>query len=210
MSESSPSLHDSNSGNISIEIPPASIADNEAFVRVLTEIINVEYRWGEAGVVVDGTQRTTISEVADQLRARQFSVAFLTSPSGHREAIGCIYVRKMSDTYGNLGLLAVRSEHHGSGLARDLVRFGEERCRRAFGVKTLQIELLVPTTFKSAHKVRLQAWYERMGYVLVSMGDFGADYPHMIPLLLGSVEYRVFEKDLDSQSRTRDTTDAKL
>ncbi|KAI0468046.1 hypothetical protein F4859DRAFT_524898 [Xylaria cf. heliscus] len=206
MSESSPPLHDSSSGNISIEFPPPSIADNEAFVRALVEIINVEYRWGEAGVVVDGTKRTTASEVADQLRASQLTVAFVTSPSGHREAIGCIHVKKMSATHGNLGLLAVRSEHHGSGLARDLVRFAEEHCRQVFKVQTMQIELLVPTTFESPHKVRLQTWYERLGYVLVSMGDFGADYPHMIPLLLGPVEYRVFEKNLDNQSRTRDTT----
>ncbi|KAI0441399.1 hypothetical protein F4803DRAFT_576551 [Xylaria telfairii] len=210
MSEPSPSLHGSNGGNVQIEIPPASVADDEAFVQLLVEIINVEYRWGEAGVVVDGTKRTTASEVADQLRARQLSVAFLTLPDGHREAIGCIFVKKISATHGTLGLLAVRSEHHGGGLARDLVRFGEERCRRAFNLKTMRVELLVPTTFESAHKLRLQTWYERMGYVLVSMGDFGADYPHMIPLLLGPVEYRVFEKTLDTQSRTRDTTDAKL
>ncbi|KAI0552079.1 hypothetical protein F4679DRAFT_97001 [Xylaria curta] len=212
MSEPPPPPHNSNSSNVSIEIPPASMADDDAFVRVLVEIINVEYRWGEAGVVVDGTLRTTVSEVADQLRARQFSVAFLTPSGGDREAIGCIYVRKLSATHGNLGLLAVRAEHHGSGLARDLVRFGEEHCRRAFDSKIMQIELLVPTTFESAHKVRLQAWYERMGYVVVADGDFGADYPHMIPVLLGPVEYRVFEKNLslDSQPRARDAAGAKL
>ncbi|KAI1753642.1 hypothetical protein F4782DRAFT_545813 [Xylaria castorea] len=210
MTEPSPPLHDSNSRNVNIEIPPASIADDEAFVQVLVEIINTEYRWGEAGVVVDGTMRTTVSEVADQLRARQFSVAFLTLPGKHREAIGCIYVTKLSATHGNLRLLAVRSEHHGRGLARDLILFGEEHCRREFGSKIMQIELLVPTTFESAHKVRLQTWYERIGYVVVSMGDFGADYPHMIPLLLGRVEYRVFEKNLETQSRTRGATGAKL
>ncbi|KAI0390114.1 hypothetical protein F5Y17DRAFT_83542 [Xylariaceae sp. FL0594] len=210
MSEPSSPLPISTCGNVTIEIPPASVADDEALVRALVDIINVEYRWGEAGVVVDGTQRTTITEVADQLRARQLSVAFLTSTGGHREAIGCIHVKKLSATHGNLGLLAVRAGHQGTGLARDLVRFGEDRCRRVFKAKTMQIELLVPTTFASAHKARLQTWYERMGYVMASMGDFGADYPHMIPVLLGPVEYRVFEKDLVSQARARGGTGAKL
>lgn len=214
MSEPSPLPRDFNSKkNVSIEIPPASSADDEAFVREVARIINVEYRWGEAGVVRDGTQRSTLSEITDQLRARQFSVAFLTSPDGHRTPIGCIHVKQISATHGTLGLLAVRSEHHGSGLARDLVRFGEEHCRRVLGLKAMQIELLVPTTFESPHKVRLQAWYEKMGYVLVSMGDFAADYPHMVPLLLGPTDYRVFEKSLDSQGRVPragDGTGAKL
>ncbi|KAI1121823.1 hypothetical protein F5Y10DRAFT_255487 [Nemania abortiva] len=198
MNKPSPTPRNSNSRqNVSIEIPPASSADDEAFVSEITGIINTEYSWGEAGVVRDGTMRSTLSEVADQLRARQFAVAFLTTPDGHRQAIGCIYVRKLNATHGNLGLLAVRSEHHGSGLARDLVRFGEEHCRRTFGLKAMQIELLVPTTVKIAHKIRLQTWYERMGYVVVATGDFAADYPHMVPLLLGPTDYRVFEKPLD-------------
>ncbi|KAJ8128309.1 hypothetical protein O1611_g5328 [Lasiodiplodia mahajangana] len=212
---SGPSLppHNSIRKNISIEIPPASSADDDAFVREIASVINIEYSWGEAGVVRDGTQRVTLSEVKEQLRARHFSVAFLTSPDGRREAIGCIYVKKLNATHGTLGLLAVRSEHHGTGLARDLVRYGEELCRRTFGLKVMQIELLVPTTVKIAHKVRLQAWYEKMGYVVVAMGDFAADYPHMVPLLLGPTDYRVFEKRLDGQaftSQTEDKTEAKL
>ncbi|KAI0874737.1 hypothetical protein GGS24DRAFT_327195 [Hypoxylon argillaceum] len=198
MNEPIPAPRDSSTRkDVSIEIPPASSAEDEAFVREIASIINIEYRWGEAGVVVDGTQRSTLAEVAAQLRARQLTVAFLTSPAGHRTAAGCIHVKKISATHGTLGLLAVRSEHHGSGLARDLVRFGEDHCRRALGLRAMQIELLVPTAAESPHKVRLQAWYEKMGYVLVSMGDFGADYPHMVPLLLGPTDYRVFEKSLD-------------
>ncbi|KAI1111303.1 hypothetical protein F5Y14DRAFT_425957 [Nemania sp. NC0429] len=197
-------LRDSDDGNaVSIEIPPALGADDETLVRELVDIINVEYRWGEGGVVKDGTLRTTPSEVTDQLRARQLSVAYLPSADGRRTPIGCILARQLSATHGTLSLLAVRSEHQGSGLARDLVRYGEERCRRVFGLKTMRIELLVPTTFESAHKVRLQAWYEKMGYVVVAMGDFGADYPHMVPLLLGPTDYRVFEKNLEISSHTR-------
>ncbi|KAI1163403.1 hypothetical protein F5B18DRAFT_672196 [Nemania serpens] len=204
MSQPLHQLRDSDDGKIvSIEIPPASSADNEKFVREIVNIINVEYRWGEGGVVRDGTQRTTISEVEDQLHARQLFVAFLTSSDGRRAPIGCIFVKQLNATHGTLGLLAVRSDHQGSGLARDLVRFGEEHCRRALGVKAMRIELLVPTSFESAHKVRLQAWYEKMGYVVVAMGDFRADYPHMVLLLLGPTDYRVFEKSLDITIQTR-------
>ncbi|KAI1826018.1 hypothetical protein F4861DRAFT_498751 [Xylaria intraflava] len=214
MSQPQPPLHTFNSRkNVSIEIPPASIAEDEAFVRDLVSIINAEYSWGEAGVVRDGTQRTTSSEVADQLRGRQFAVAFLPSSSNHRKLIGCISARQLNATHGVMSLLAVRSEHHGTGIARDLFRFGEEHCRRTFGSKFIQIELLVPTTVESAHKVRLQAWYEKMGYAVVAMGDFAADYPHMVPLLLGPTDYRVFEKSLAAQSQTsrsRHTPMAKL
>ncbi|KAI1174697.1 hypothetical protein F4777DRAFT_374177 [Nemania sp. FL0916] len=186
--------------NISIEIPPASVADDEVFVQELNDIINAEYSWGEAGIVRDGTMRTTVAEVEGHLRLRHFAVAFLTSSTGRRELIGCVYARPMSPTRGTMSLFAVRSDHHGTGLGRDLLFYGESRCYREFGVKTIQIELLVPTTWASPHKVRLQAWYEKLGYVLVTAGDFGADYPHMVPLLLGPAEYRVFEKHVDGQT----------
>ncbi|KAI3337285.1 hypothetical protein HD806DRAFT_476182 [Xylariaceae sp. AK1471] len=203
MSQPLPPFCDSNGRkNVNIEIPPASIADDEAFVRELASVINVEYSWGEAGVVRDGTQRTTLLELSQQLRARQLSVAFLTSPGRHRVPVGCIYAKQLSNTHGTLGLLAVNSEHRGTGLARDLVRFGEEHCRRTLGLKFMQIELLVPTSFDHPHKVRLQAWYEKMGYRVVAMGDFGADYPHMLPLLVGPTDYRVFEKSLINQAQT--------
>ncbi|KAI0192471.1 hypothetical protein F4808DRAFT_376421 [Astrocystis sublimbata] len=197
MNEPSLSHHVAESNNSNIEIPPASAADDEAFAKLLVDIINVEYRWGEAGVVVDGTMRTTFSEVTDQLRARQLIVAFDTSPSGQREAIGCIYIKKLNSTYGNLGLLAVRKKYHGGGIARDLVRFGEEYCRSGLGLDFMQIELLVPTSFESPHKVRLEKWYtKKLGYKLVSNGDFAADYPHMVPVLIGSVDYRTYRKNL--------------
>ncbi|KAI1439287.1 hypothetical protein GGR50DRAFT_14527 [Xylaria sp. CBS 124048] len=191
--------------DISIEFPPSSTADDAAFVDSLVGTINAEYGRSEVGVVRDGTQRTTVADVAGFLRARHLLVAFFTSPGrpGRREPVGCIVARQMSATHGAMSMLAVRAEHHGTGIARDLFRFGEAYCRRAFDARCMQIELLLPTRTESAHKTRLQAWYERMGYAVVAKGDFAADYPDWVPLLLGPADYRIFEKSLVDP--TRDT-----
>ncbi|KAK7752025.1 hypothetical protein SLS62_005988 [Diatrype stigma] len=103
---------------------------------------------------------------------------------------------KQEEIIGEFGMLALDERHRGSGLGRDMVRFAEERCRTGLGVAAVQLELLFPTGFEHAFKVRLAGWYGRMGYEQMCVRDFADDHPELAPLLAGPCEYRVFEKRL--------------
>ncbi|KAI1749986.1 hypothetical protein F4782DRAFT_264038 [Xylaria castorea] len=134
-------------------------------------------------------------------RGRRGTTTTTTTPhddggGGGRKPVGCVYIKRVSPTTGEFGMLAVDPTCRGTGLGRDLVRFAEERCRRDFGLALMHLELLVPVHFEHAGKTRLQVWYTRLGYVLRELRDFGEAHPKLNALLAGPTEYRVFEKEL--------------
>ncbi|KAI2620732.1 hypothetical protein GGS26DRAFT_307001 [Hypomontagnella submonticulosa] len=200
-------LQTTNEQSVAIEIPPASIADDESFTTALTDIINAAYGEAEAGIFKPGYSRTSPSDVATQLRAGSLAVATKSSPvsdntgglTSGRIPLGCISIRKLNKTRAELGMFAVAMSQRGTGIGRDLIAWAERWCRDELGgpgVAVAQLELLVPTHFEHAFKVRIGAWYARLGYQIVGRRDFALDYPHLAPLLAGPTEYRVLEKTL--------------
>lgn len=177
---------------ITVNFPDKSAADDSKFVNTLVKIVNAVYSKAEEGIFLPGYKRTTPAEVADLIRGGKLAVAHL-GQRGH--PAGCIVVRMLSPTRGAFGMLALDSAHRGGGFGRQLVSFAEQYCRN-LGCAIMQLELLVPTTFNHAFKQRMQAWYLRMGYKIVSLGQFEKDYPSLAPLLTGPTEYRIFEKAL--------------
>ncbi|KAI1420775.1 hypothetical protein F5Y12DRAFT_89094 [Xylaria sp. FL1777] len=112
----------------------------------------------------------------------------------HGTPIGCIAMKQASPTTGEFGMLAVDPTHRGGGVGRDLVVFAEEWCRGRLGLQAMRLELLAPVHFEHVGKTRLQAWYERLGYVRLELRDFEKAYPRLYELLSGPTEFRVFEK----------------
>ncbi|KAI1386078.1 uncharacterized protein F4822DRAFT_408874, partial [Hypoxylon trugodes] len=168
---------------ITIEIPPTSVADDETFVTTIVGTVNAAYAQDEAGIFKPGYLRTKTTP---------------QSPSG-RTPLGCISIRKLSDTRGELGLFAVSLDQRGRGFGRDLLVFAENWCRDNLGgpgVAISQVDLLVPTHFEHPFKVRLNAWYSKLGYQLVGRQDFAVEYPSLAPQLAGPTEYRLYEKKL--------------
>jgi GNAT superfamily N-acetyltransferase len=192
----SPDLAGEAKPDVTIEMAPASAAEDKDLVKTLTEIVNKVYGEFENGMYVDGFQRTTAPEVEKILAAGELGVAYLNAASPRR-AVGCVRVQKLSETTGEFGMFAVDPKYQGGGLGRDMARFAEDRCR-AQGLTVMRLELLFPTWFEHAFKVRLQGWYTRMGYSVVRLDDFHSEYPHLAKLLRGDCEFRVFEKSLVS------------
>jgi N-acetylglutamate synthase-like GNAT family acetyltransferase len=179
--------------DIRVENATPAVADDAAQVALLTKIVNAVYSETEADIFVEGYQRTNVTEMKQFIVAGEIAVAYLKS-SG--EAIGCIRIQKLSDTMGEFGMLALDPVYRGGGLGREMVLFAERHCRETLGLKEMQVELLFPVEFEHAFKMRLQAWYTRMGYVQVKLGIFLDDYPQLAPLLRGPCEYRVSKKSL--------------
>ncbi|KAI4859840.1 hypothetical protein F4820DRAFT_138719 [Hypoxylon rubiginosum] len=194
--------------NATIELPPASVADDAIYVATLVDIINAAYNETEADIFKPGYVRTTPQGVEEILRAGELAVASVpaaaasSSPpagSSGRVPVGCISIKKLGATRAELGMFAVGPAQRGTGLGRDLIAFAERWCRDALGgpgVAVAQLDLLVPTHVEHAFKARLGAWYGRLGYRMVGSRDFALDYPRLAPLLAGPTEYRVFEKTL--------------
>ncbi len=100
------------------------------------------------------------------------------APSRQSEPIGCVCIKELpgaatfptgdSDDVeigggeaggtGEFGMLALDAAHRGGGLGRAMVRFVEDRCRSGLGLGTVRLELLFPTRFQHAFKVRLEGW----------------------------------------------------
>ncbi|KAI1142046.1 hypothetical protein F5Y05DRAFT_213167 [Hypoxylon sp. FL0543] len=202
-----PELPTKKEQNVTIEIPPASVANDEAFTAALTEIINAAYGETEAGIFKPGYLRTSTSAVAKFLKAGTLAVASLPNITSEgspkttsgRTPLGCISIKQLSENRAELGLFAVAMSERGNGLGRDLLEWAEQWCRDNLGgpgVAIAQLDLLVPTYFDHPFKKRLDVWYTRLGYRIVGRRDFALDYPDLAPQLAGPTEYRMYEKTL--------------
>ncbi|KAF5022697.1 hypothetical protein F66182_5245 [Fusarium sp. NRRL 66182] len=180
-----------------IRLPSPTDAENEAFVTTLAGIVNEAYTAAEGDIFVPSYQRTSATEVAMFIRNGQLAVAYLAS---NNEPVGCVFVKMMTPERGEFGMFALDAKYQGTGLGRKMITFAEDESRRR-GCLMMQVELLVPMTFRHEGKERLLAWYTRLGYKLVKLGKFDEDYPDLVQLLAGPTEYRVFEKSLVSSYR---------
>ncbi|KAL7814766.1 acyl-CoA N-acyltransferase [Trichoderma gracile] len=181
-----------------IEFPPAAAADNPSETSAITKLVNRVFIEGEAGIWNNGYVRTSDAEVADLIRKRQLAVAHLASPAtapDKGELVGCVCVKRISDSLCTLSMLALDKAYQGLGLGREMFQFVEDYCL-SLGCTTLGLDILVPTSYDHPLKTRMQAWYQRRGFRETRLADFAEEYPALAPLLSGPVVYRVFEKTL--------------
>lgn len=157
----------------------------------LRGIVNLVYGETEGDIFVEGYQRVSTEEMVDIIRAGQLAIAYLkstpeqlttsssaSSSQDAETAIGCMRIQSLPHKTGELGMFAIDPLYRGSGLGRDMVAFAESHCRSCLNLKIMRLELLVPqSNLEHVFKKRLQAWYERMGYVLIKLGVFQDDYP---------------------------------
>jgi GNAT superfamily N-acetyltransferase len=153
-------------------------------------LVNRVYAEAEAGLWLDGAARTTEAEVAELIQAGQVVVA----RSGER-VVGVVRVQRLADGVGEFGMLVAAPETRGTGVGRNLVAFAENWARER-GLSRMQLELLVPRTWKHPVKEFLRDWYTRIGYRVVRTGDLGEDHPALVPHLACPCDFLVFHKEL--------------
>jgi GNAT superfamily N-acetyltransferase len=118
-----------------------------------------------------GRERITAPELAECVARREFAAAF-----DEDRPVGCVRVTLPDAATGELGVLAVARDATGRGVGQALVDFAEAAARER-GATVMRLELLVPRDGAHPAKVRLHAWYSRLGYRVVARGDFAAGYP---------------------------------
>jgi GNAT superfamily N-acetyltransferase len=172
---------------IAVDLLEAADAD---LVDRLTRLINGVYTTAESGLWRDGATRTTASELADLIGARQIVVA-----TRDGRLAGVVRVHDVADDASEFGMLAAAPEHRGTGVGRALLDFAERRSRER-GSRAMRLELLGPRAWRHPSKEFLKAWYGRRGYRLIRTGSLDDAYPHLAPLLATPCDLDVYEKPL--------------
>jgi GNAT superfamily N-acetyltransferase len=158
-----------------ISIVPTTPVD-AALVTAITELVNRVYADAEDGMWQPGATRTSEAEIAELIRGGQLAVA---RQGG--QLVGAIRVQQLATGDGEFGMLTAAPEHRGGGVGRALMQFAE-RLSRERGARVMQLELLVPRTWKHPFKEFLHGWYTRSGYRIVRVGTLDETYPALVRL----------------------------
>jgi GNAT superfamily N-acetyltransferase len=178
-------------------MPSAAAAEDTALVNELAALVNSVYAVAEEGLWAHGTPRTTPEKMAELIAAGQIAVARIDE-----RIVGAVRVRRLDTGEGEFGMLVTDAAHRGKGVGRGLVRFAE-RWSRERGLDRMQLEVLVPRQWSHPSKDFLKAWYPRIGYHPVEIGQFEKSYPELAQLLATPCDFVIYHKRL-SPHRERD------
>ena len=184
-------------GVIAVELLDPAAAGDPVLVERLTSLVNDVYAASEDGLWRDEAVRTTASEMVALIEAGQIAVASVDG-----RLAGSVRVQALAGATGEFGLLAADPEHRGIGVGRALVKFAE-RLSHERGMQTMQLELLVPRTWRHPSKAFLDAWYRRMGYEVIRRTSVDDLQPELAPLLATPCEFAVYEKPLNGRLAVR-------
>jgi ribosomal protein S18 acetylase RimI-like enzyme len=159
-------------------------------VQRLTDLINDVYATAEKGLWREGATRTTTSEIAELIKAREIYVAIRNGA-----IVGAMRLHGVSQDTSEFGLLASHPDHRGVSVGRALLDFAEQDSRER-GLQAIQLELLVPRSWSHPSKEFLKGWYGRRGYRLVRRRKMDDAYPHVAPLLATPCDLEIHAKPL--------------
>ena len=181
----------SGSHEISVRLLDEAAGRDAGLVDHVTGLVNGVYATAERGLWREGTARTTDSELAELIAARQIAVA--TTPDG--PVVGCVRVHEVSRGVAEFGMLAAAPAHRGAGVGRALVDFVEQDSREQ-GRRAIQLELLVPRGWRHPSKEFLKSWYGRRGFGIIHTRSVDDAHPHLAPMLATPCDIEVHEMPL--------------
>ena len=156
----------------------------------LAALINDVYETAERGLWHKGATRTTPAELAELIRAGQIAVATCDG-----EVVGSVQLHDVAPDTSEFGMLVAAPDERGTGVGRALLDFAE-RWSRERGLRTMQLELLVPRHWRHPSKEFLRGWYGRRGYRRVRTEVIGGAHPHLAPLLATPCDLEIHQKPL--------------
>jgi GNAT superfamily N-acetyltransferase len=177
---------------IAVRVLDSTLSHDARLVDELTGLINRVYATAESGLWRDGTTRTTADELAELIAARQIAVA-----DRDGQLAGAVRIHDVADDASEFGMLVAAPDQRGTGVGRALLAFAERHSRER-GLRAIQLELLVPRTWRHPSKEFLKAWYGRRGYQLIRTTTIDEAHPHLTPLLATPCHVEVREKPLQA------------
>ena len=178
------------SPSLRVEALPPGASNDVDTMQTLTDLVNEVYATAEQGLWLPGTTRTDVDEMTELTRAGEIVVARLGD-----DIVGSIRVRRLEADTAETGMLVAHPGHRNLGVGRQLRRHVTAMLRDE-GMKTLQIELLVPRDWTPESKAFMARWNERSGYEVVRKGAFDDMYPELAPRLATPCDFIVYQKAL--------------
>jgi GNAT superfamily N-acetyltransferase len=175
---------------IDVHLLPPAAGDDAPLMRRITDLTNEVYLVAEDGLWKEGATRTTVDEIAELTRAGEIAVARLDGA-----VVGSVRVQRLDDESGEFGMLAADPAHRGLGVGGGLISFAERKCQDE-GLRTMQLELLVPRAWTHPSKEFLAQWYTRLGYHVARTGTIEEAYPELAPLLATPCDFVIYLKEL--------------
>jgi N-acetylglutamate synthase-like GNAT family acetyltransferase len=152
-----------------IELKIASKND-KIDITALVNMINAVYRTSEHNLWIEEHNRISNELLADIIQSKELLIVKINNA-----IVGCIHLEKMDEHLYKFKMLAVSPSFKGKRVGSRLVNFAEKTAI-AKGAKTMQLELLVPTSFVHPDKVVLHNWYTKIGYLKINVNS--VDYCH--------------------------------
>jgi GNAT superfamily N-acetyltransferase len=177
---------------IAVRVLDSAVSHDARLVDQLTGLINGVYATAESGLWRDGTTRTTASELGELIAAGQIAVA-----TRDGQIAGAVRIHDVADDASEFGMLVAASDQRSTGVGRALLAFAEQHSRER-GLRAMQLELLVPRTWRHPNKEFLKAWYGRSGYRLIRTTTIDDAHPHLAPMLATPCDVEVHEKPLQA------------
>ena len=175
---------------ITVGLLGAADSRDPRLVDQLTRLINDVYMTAESGLWQDGVTRTTGSELAELIERGEIAVA-----TRDGRIAGMVRIHDVAGDTSEFGMLVAAPDERGSGIGRALIEFAERHSRER-GMRTMQLELLVPRDWRHETKEFLKGWYGRLGYRLTRTVTIHDAHPDLAPLLATSCDVTVYEKPL--------------
>ncbi|GGE35899.1 GNAT family N-acetyltransferase [Pullulanibacillus camelliae] len=179
---------------IEIQMLPCNASTNSVNMEHITNIVNRSFAASEEGIWMNGADRTTVKKIAEFTNSGEIAVARFKG-----RIVGCVRVQRIDEGTGEFGMLAVDGAYQRNGIARELVRFAEQKCQNEY-LRKMQLELLIPCEFSHPSKVFLENWYHRIGYHRVYEESFDASYPRLARMLAVPCKFIVFQKRLSKRA----------
>jgi GNAT superfamily N-acetyltransferase len=151
------------------------------------------YATAESGLWREEATRTTATEVAQLIRAREIVVAVRQG-----RIVGSVRLHDVAADVSEFGLLVAAPDQRHTGVGCALLDFAEQHSRER-GLRAIRLELLVPRNWSHPSKEFLKAWYGRRGHRLVRTGTIDGAYPHLAPLLATPCDLEIHEKPLRTE-----------
>jgi GNAT superfamily N-acetyltransferase len=167
-----------------------ALSTDPALVGTITTLVNEVYAAAEEGLWTPGADRTSPAEIAALIAAGELLVA-----RDDEEIIGVARLQRLPTGEAEVGMLVAHPKRRGAGIGRQLLTYAEDHAR-ARAIRTMQLELLVPKTWKHPVKEFLRAWYTRSGYEVVRVTDLASSYPELAPRLATPCDFLIFHKPL--------------
>lgn len=186
------------SADITVRLLNGAAGRHPGLIERLTILINNVYAIAESGLWRDGATRTTVSEIAELVAAGQIAVA--ASPDG--DIVGSVHIHQIRADATEFGMLVAAPDHRSTGIGRTLLDFAEQYSRDQ-DMRAIQLELLVPRTWRHPSKEFLKSWYGRRGYRHTLTRRMDDAHPHLAPLLTTPCDLEVHEKPLTAPEEDR-------